>query len=97
MQVAENNYGKHCHLCPYCTKDPIVKSYFRFFIKFLTSLSQSFGQLYTVFSCYRIHKLTYARLSEEHMNAVEMRMINLYNVKGGRGGKVFHQFSLISQ
>lgn len=55
MQVAKYKYGKHCHLCACFTKDPIVRSYFRF-LKYLTSLLQSFDQLYTFFYCYKLPK-----------------------------------------
>lgn len=44
MQVAKYKYGKHCHLCACLTKDPIVRSYFRF-LKYLTSLLLSFSIL----------------------------------------------------
>lgn len=44
MQVAKCKCGKHCHLCACLTKDPIVRSYFRF-LKYLTSLLQSFSIL----------------------------------------------------
>lgn len=55
MQVVKYKHGKHCHLCACFTKDPIVRSYFRF-LKYLTSLLQSFDQLYTFFYCYKLLK-----------------------------------------
>lgn len=42
--MAKYKYGKHCHLCACLTKDPIVRSYFRF-LKYLTSQLQSFSLL----------------------------------------------------
>lgn len=85
MQMAKYKYGKHCHLCACFTKDPIVRSYFRF-LKYLTSLLQSFDQLYTFFYCYKLPKFicnSFAhRDGHEHYRNVNVKPVEYTGKKG---------------
>lgn len=80
MQVVENKYGKHCHLCAYFTKDPIVRSYFRFYKIFDISVA-ALRSIITPLYRYRIHKLMRVFLTEMVGSTTEKWMINLYCVK----------------
>lgn len=88
MQVAKYKYGKHCHLCACLTKDPIVRSYFRF-LKYLTSLLLSFSTLsFIAVNFLRAYVIVCS--CSEQLQECEWEVCRVCREK------VFHQFSLIS-
>lgn len=86
--MAKYKYGKHCHLCACFTKDPIVRSYFHF-LKYLTSLLQSFSILSSIAINFLCLYVIVCSCSEQ-LQKCEWEIC-----RACRGKKVFHQFSLI--